>query len=70
MPFTVWLGNPVRSPHGVSFDLCRGRVNISGNAIGTPDANDRTFAKLLAIANTLGARVVGDEGEVYPQPKK
>jgi hypothetical protein len=70
MPFTIWLGNPERSPQGVAFDLSRGRVNISGHAIDTPDANDRTFAKLLAVAKTLGAQVVGDEGEVYPQPKK
>jgi len=70
MPFTIWLGNPRRSPRGVTFDLSRGRVNISGHAIDTPDASDRTFAKLLAVAEKLGAQVVGDEGEAYPQPKK
>jgi hypothetical protein len=66
LPFTIWLGNPEHSPHGVTFDLSRGRVSISGYAIGTPDANDRTFAKLLAVAKKLGAQVVGDKGEVYP----
>jgi len=65
MPFAIWLGNPKRSPHGVVFDLSRGRVNISGHAIDTPNASDRTFAKILAVAKKLGAQVVGDEGEVY-----
>jgi hypothetical protein len=64
MLFTIWLGNPKRSPHGVVFDLGSGRVNISGHAIDTPDASDRTFAKILAVAKKLGAQVVGDEGEV------
>ena len=63
--FTIWLGNPKRSPQGVAFDLSRGRVNISGHAIDTPNASDRTFAKILAVAKKLGAQVVGDEGEVY-----
>jgi hypothetical protein len=64
-PYTVWLGAPERSPHGVMFDLRRGRVNISGHAIAKTDATDRTFSKLLAVAKKLGAEVIGDEGEVY-----
>jgi hypothetical protein len=64
-PFTIWLGNPERSPHGVTFDLSRGRVNVSGHAIDTPDGSDHTFAKMLALAKKLGAKVTGDEGEVY-----
>jgi len=52
------------------FNLSRGRVSISGRAIDTPDASDRTFAKILAVAKKLRAQVVGDEGEVYPQFNK
>lgn len=66
-PFTIWVGNAARSPHGVTFDFSRDRINISGHAIESPDASDRTFAKVLAVAKKLGARVTGDEGEEYPQ---
>jgi hypothetical protein len=69
-PFTVWLGNPERSPDGVTFGFSQGRVNISGHAIDATDETDRAFATVLALAEKLRARVVGDDGEVYSQTHK
>ena len=49
-----------RHPDGeeVWFDLRDGRVVVKN-----PD--EPTIAKMIAVASQLGARVVGDEGEVY-----
>ena len=53
---TRWSGHP----HGqtVWFDLDKGRVSVKN-----PD--EAVVTKMIAVATSLGARVVGDEGEVY-----
>ena len=44
------------------FDLKSGRVTVKN-----PD--DAILSKMCAIAERLGARVQGDDGEYYPLPK-
>lgn len=52
-----WLGHPQpqRQP---CFDYCEGRISVID-----PDVD--IVVKMHAIAQQLGARVVGDEGEEY-----
>lgn len=63
----VWRGHP--SGEKVWFDFRRGRVVVKN-----PD--EATIEKMLVVAQGLGARVVGDDGETYeaagqpPRPAK
>ena len=54
-----WRGHP--SGEQVWFDFRRGRVVVKN-----PD--EPTIGKMLAVAHALGARVEGDDGEIYESP--
>jgi hypothetical protein len=43
-------------------------ADFSEGEIAVKNPDEPTIAKLIAIAATLGARVVGDDGEVYERP--
>jgi hypothetical protein len=59
--WTAWSENG-RDGNFAWFDLKSGRVTVKN-----PD--DAILLKMCAIAERLGARVQGDEGEYYPLPK-
>ena len=54
-----WSGHP--GGEQVWFDFRRGRVVVKN-----PD--EPTIAKMIEVARALGARVEGDDGEVYESP--
>jgi hypothetical protein len=54
-----WSGHPSRAQ--VWFDFRRGQVVVKN-----PD--EPTIGKMLVVAHALGARVEGDEGEIYETP--
>ena len=55
----VWNGHP--NEVTVWFDFRHGRVVVKN-----PD--EATIARMIAVAGRLGARVIGDDGEMYESP--
>jgi hypothetical protein len=59
--FTLWLEHWVDGDHPW-FDWFQG-------AVYTKYPDRKTLAKMLAIAEYFGAKVQGDDGEVYSRPE-
>jgi hypothetical protein len=58
--FVLWTGHWIDGDHPW-FDWSRGQIF-------TKNPDGKTLGKMLKIADRLGARVQGDEGEVYTSP--
>jgi hypothetical protein len=59
--FALWLAHRVEGDHPW-FDWFRGAIN-------TKHPDRKTLGKALEIARHFGARVQGDDGEVYDRPE-
>ena len=59
--FALWLSHQVHDDHPW-FDWSEGSINTK-----YPDR--RTMGKALEIARRIGARVQGDDGELYDRPE-
>lgn len=60
--WTTFSGHDVNG-NRAWFDYRDGRIVVKN-----PD--DEILTKMISIANALGANVIGDEGERYPEPDK
>ena len=59
--FARWSGDSRYGPGEAWFDWFEGSIN-------TKSPDEKILAKMLSIAQALGGKVQGDDGEVYLRP--